>query len=214
MIFMKLSTQLKELADSGAKRHPQEAQAIMGNAITELTNTGILNSAAKKGDAFPNFKLPNAKGEEVALSNVLEKGKAVITFYRGGWCPYCNLELQAFQNALPAFKEKNATLIAITPETPDNTLSTQEKNELQFEVLTSKNNELARELNLVFKLPENLVSLYGNFGIDLEQSQGNQENELPIAATYVVEQDGTIGYHFLAEDYKLRADPEEVLENL
>ncbi len=211
---MGLTSQLKELADNGVKRHPQEAQIIMGNAIKALENTDILNNAAKKGDTFPNFKLPNAKGEEVVLSNILEKGKAVITFYRGGWCPYCNLELKAFQNALPAFNEKNATLIAITPETPDNTLSTQEKNELQFEVLTSKNNELARELNLVFKLPNDLVNLYGNFGIDLEKSQGNKENELPIAATYIIEQDGTIGYHFLSEDYKLRADPEEVLEYL
>lgn len=211
---MKLTAQLKELADNGVKRHPGEAQDIMRNAITELENSNMLQQAAKKGDLFPNFKLPNAKGEEVALSSILEKGKAVITFYRGGWCPYCNLELKAFQNVLPELKEKNTTLIAITPETPDNTLSTQEKNELQFEVLTSKNNELARELNLVFKLPENLVNLYGNFGINLEQSQGNQENELPIAATYVVEQDGTIGYHFLAEDYKLRADPQEILEQL
>jgi len=211
---MNLTTQLKELADSGAKRHPGEAQIIMRNGIEELEKSNILSNAAKKGDVFPDFKLPNAKGEEVALSNILEKGKAVITFYRGGWCPYCNLELKAFQNVLPEIKEKNATLIAITPETPDNTLSTQEKNELEFEVLSSENNGLARDLNLVFKLPDDLANLYNKFGIDLEQSQGNQENELPIAATYIVEQDGTIGYHFLAEDYKLRADPEEVLANL
>lgn len=211
---MNLTTQLKEQAGSSAKRHPGEAQTIMHNGIEELKNANFLQNAAKTGDSFPNFKLPNAKGEEVSLSNVLEKGKAVITFYRGGWCPYCNLELKAFQNLLSAFNEKNATLIAITPETPDNTLSTQEKNELQFEVLTSENNGLARDLNLVFKLPEDLVGLYGKFGINLEESQGNQANELPIAATYVVEQDGTIGYHFLAEDYKLRADPEEILENL
>ncbi|WP_405224510.1 MULTISPECIES: peroxiredoxin-like family protein [unclassified Dokdonia] len=211
---MKLTASLKELADNSIKRHPGAAQDIMRKAIEDLEATDILKHAVKTGDKFPDFTLPNAQGKTITLSEQLQKGKVVITFYRGGWCPYCNLELKAFQEVLPQIKEKGATLIAITPETPDNSLSTKEKNELDFEVLTSENNELARSLNLVFKLPEALAELYGKFGIDLLESQGNDANELPIAATYIIDQNGEVSYHFLSEDYKLRADPEVIIAAL
>ena len=211
---MKLTASLKELADNSVKRHPGAAQEIMKQAIKDLEATDILKNATKTGDTFPDFTLPNAQGETITLSEQLKKGKVVLTFYRGGWCPYCNLELKAFQDALPQIKEKGATLIAITPETPDNSLSTKEKNQLDFEVLTSENNGLARSLNLVFKLPEALAALYGKFGIDLLESQGNDESELPIAATYIIDQNSKVSYHFLSEDYKLRADPEEVIAAL
>lgn len=211
---MKLTASLKELADNSIKRHPGAAQDIMRKAIEDLEATDILKHAVKTGDKFPDFTLPNAQGKTITLSEQLQKGKVVITFYRGGWCPYCNLELKAFQEVLPQIKEKGATLIAITPETPDNSLSTKEKNQLDFEVLTSENNELARSLNLVFKLPEALAELYGNFGIDLLESQGNDANELPIAATYIIDQNGEVSYHFLSEDYKLRADPEDIIAAL
>lgn len=211
---MKLTASLKELADNSIKRHPGPAQDIMRKAIEDLEATVILKHAVKTGDKFPDFTLPNAQGKTITLSEQLQKGKVVITFYRGGWCPYCNLELKAFQEVLPQIKEKGATLIAITPETPDNSLSTKEKNELDFEVLTSENNELARSLNLVFKLPEALAELYGKFGIDLLESQGNDANELPIAATYIIDQNGEVSYDFLSEDYKLRADPEVIVAAL
>jgi peroxiredoxin len=211
---MKLTASLKELADNSIKRHPGAAQDIMRKAIEDLEATDILKHAVKTGDKFPDFTLPNAQGKTITLSEQLQKGKVVITFYRGGWCPYCNLELKAFQEVLPQIKEKGATLIAITPETPDNSLSTKEKNELDFEVLTSENNELARSLNLVFKLPEALAELYGKFGIDLLESQGNDANELPIAATYIIDQNGEVSYHFLSEDYKLRSDPEVIIAAL
>ncbi|WP_299679962.1 peroxiredoxin-like family protein [uncultured Dokdonia sp.] len=211
---MTLTEQLKEFADNSVKRHPGEAQDTMRNAIEALQATDILANATKTGDQFPAITLPNAKGEQVALEALLQEGKVVLTFYRGGWCPYCNIALKALQNALPEIKAKGATLVAITPETPDNTLSTHEKNELDFEVLTSENNELARSLGLVYELPENLVALYKKFGIDLVESQGNEANELPIAATYIIEQNGKISYHYLAEDYKLRADPLEIIAAL
>lgn len=209
-----LTEELKEFATNSAKRHPGVAQDIMKNAISELEATAILENATKTGDLFPNVTLPNAKGENSTLSDLLKKGKVVLTFYRGGWCPYCDIALKALQNSLPQIKEKGASLVAITPETPDHTLSTQDKNNLDFEVLTSKNNELARSLGLVYALPENLVTLYKKFGIDLIESQGNQANELPIAATYIIEQNGKISYHFLAVDYKLRADPIDIISAL
>jgi len=211
---MTLTEQLKEYADNSATRIPDAAQGIMRSAIDELETTDILENATKTGDQFPAFTLPNAEGTPVALEGLLKEGKVVLTFYRGGWCPYCNIALKALQNVLPEIKAKGATLVAITPETPDNTLSTQEKNELDFQVVTSENNELARSLGLVYTLPENLVTLYKKFGIDLVESQGNEANELPIAATYIIEQNGKVSYHYLAEDYKLRADPLDVIAAL
>lgn len=211
---MTLTEQLKEFAENSVKRHPGAAQDIMKGAIEALEATSILGGATKTGDLFPNFTLPNIHGTEVTLEDLLKEGSVVLTFYRGGWCPYCNIALKALQNAIPEMKAKGAQLIAITPETPDNSLTTHEKNELNFQVLTSENNELARSLGLVYQLPEDLVTLYTKFGIDLLQSQGNEANELPIAATYIIGQDGKVSYHFLAEDYKLRADPLDIIAAL
>jgi len=209
---MSLTEQLKTLADNSAKRHPGEAQVLMKNAIDELKTTTIIEQAFKTGNSIPQIELPNATGKLVNVNKILSQGKKVVlAFYRGGWCPYCNLELRALQNYLPQIQEKGAELIAISPETPDNSLSTTEKNELTFEVLSDENNEAAKALNLVYQIPEYLNELYKTFGIDLEASQENTERELPIAATYVINTNGKITYHFLEEDYKLRADPQAIL---
>jgi len=211
---MTLTAQLQELADGSSKRHPGVAQDIMKAAIDELSQTTIIQNALKTGDPIPNVRLSNAKGDFVDVQELLQKQKLVVTFYRGGWCPYCNLELKALQSALPEIEAKGAGLVAISPELPDNSLTTVEKNELSFEVLSDVNNQVADAFNLVFTLPDSLQGLYKKFKIDLDSNQGNENQQLPIAATYVVQQDGTISYHFLQEDYKLRADPSEILEAL
>ena len=208
---MTLTAQLKALADGSVKRHPGAAQDIMKAAIDELSQTTIIENALKTGDPIPRIQLSNAKGELVDVQELLQKQKLVLTFYRGGWCPYCNLELKALENALSEFEAKGAGLIAISPELPDNSLTTVEKNELSFEVLSDVNNQVAEAFNLVFTLPDSLQTLYKKFKIDLDSNQGNTSQQLPIAATYVIDQDGIITYHFLQEDYKLRADPTEIL---
>jgi peroxiredoxin len=211
---MTLSEQLSAYAQQSASRIPAPAQTIMKEAIASLENSKITTKAYKKGQQLPDISLPNAQGNTVNVQEILKDNKVVVAFYRGGWCPYCNLELKALQEKLPEIEAKGAKLIAITPETPDNSLSTKEKNDLSFEILTDANNEIAKALGLVYQLPENLVSLYEQFGIDLKQSQGTASNELPIAATYIVDQDGVISYDFLEEDYKLRAEPSEIIAAL
>ncbi len=211
---MNLTEQLKKLAEGSLQRHPGEAQNIMQAGIDELIQTSILENAYKTGQKIPEIVLPNAVGNTINVKDILKKNKIVLTFYRGGWCPYCNLELRALQQALPEIEAKGAQLIAIAPESPDNSLSTKEKNKLSFEVLSDTNNKVAKALNLSFTLPKALQDLYSKFGIDLKTNQGNTNQELPIAATYIVEQDGTISYHFLQEDYKLRADPLEIVSAL
>jgi len=118
---MRLTEQLKELAEGSAKRHPGQAQEIMATAIKQLEATNILEKAYKTGDFIPNIQLPNANGDIIAINDILENNKIVLSFYRGAWCPYCNLELKALQNILPQIEEKGAKLIAISPQTPDTT---------------------------------------------------------------------------------------------
>lgn len=211
---MTLTEQLSAHARQSAARFPEETLAIMKDAIKQLENSNIGKQALRKGQQLPSISLPNATGNTIDIQEVLKHNKLVLTFYRGGWCPYCNLELKALQEKLPEIEAKGAKLIAITPEAPDQSLTTKEKNELSFDILTDANNEVARELGLVYELPEDLVSLYNGFGINLEQNQGRPSKELPIAATYVINQDSTVGYDFIEEDYKLRAEPSEIVAAL
>ncbi len=208
---MSLTDALKAHADQSAQKIPQSLQTVMKTATKELDESGILELALKTGDQIPEITLPNSMGNQISIQNILKDKNIVLTFYRGGWCPYCNLELKALQDALPQLKSSNATLVAITPETPDNSLSTAEKNALDFEILTDANNTIARAFGLVFKLPENLVSVYKDFNIDLIKSNGDASQELPLAATYIIDTSGKIIYDFVSVDYKLRADPADIL---
>ncbi|WP_430408493.1 peroxiredoxin-like family protein [Kordia sp.] len=211
---MNLTTQLKEFAAASVKRHPGVAQDTMKQAIDSLVASEMIEKAFKTGDQLPDITLGNALGNEVRINEILKEHKVIIAFYRGNWCPYCNIQLRALQQAVPLFEAKGAKLVIIGPETPDNSLTTKQKNELTFEVVSDIDMIVARSMNLVYKLPTALQELYKKFGIDLATNQGNGNQELPIAATYVVEQDGTISYHFLEEDYKLRADPQDILNAL
>jgi len=193
---------------------PAEALAMMQKAVDELSSTPIIDAATKQGDTLPNITLPNINGDHISINEILKNNRVVIAWYRGGWCPYCNLELQAFEEVRSQIEVKGARLIAISPDLPDKAQKTAQEHNLGFEVLVDKNNLVAKELGLVYQLPEELNALYLEFGIDLKDSQGNDARELPIPATYIVEQDGTISYSFLQEDYKLRAEPSEIIAQL
>ncbi|WP_108867213.1 peroxiredoxin-like family protein [Aquimarina aquimarini] len=211
---MSLTNDLKSLAQNSAKKHPENVQQIMKNGIQVLKDADIVSQALKTGNAIPEITLPNAANKNISIQELLLDKKVILSFYRGGWCPYCNLELKALQQALPDFEENGATLVAISPETPDNSLTTSEKNNLSFEVLSDVNNKIAEKFNLTFTLPQDLVEIYKGFNIDLEKSNGNTEQQLPISATYIINQDGTILYDHIKEDYKQRADPEELINIL
>jgi peroxiredoxin len=193
---------------------PAEALALMKKAVDDLSLTPILETAAKTDTILPEIILPNIKGEQVSVQDILSNNRVLLVFYRGGWCPYCNLELQALQDLLPKFEEKGIKIIAISPEKPENGVATAESHNLGFEVLTDTDNTIAKQLGLVYKLPNELNELYLELGINVSENQGNNNLELPIAATYLIEQDSKISYHFLEEDYTKRAEPSEILEKL
>jgi len=188
--------------------------AIMDRATVDLQASGIADGVVGEGQTAPDFELPDAKGGTVRLSEKLQGGPVVVSFYRGQWCPYCNLELRALQNALPEFQKRGAQLIAISPQTPDSSLSTAEKNELTFEVLSDVGNAIAREYGLVFTLSEELRPVYTKFGIDVPAHNGDRTFELPIPATYVVGRDGVIALAFANADYIARLDPSAIIDAL
>ena len=211
---MNLTQELNSYKAKFQANQPEEIKAIMAKATKDLIKTQLAKNSLGKGNKFPNFSLPNAVGEEVTLESLLNKGTLVISFYRGGWCPYCNMELRALQQTLPKIEAKGATLVAISPETPDNSLSTQEKNDLSFAVLSDVGNVLAKQLGLVFTLPESLRPIYRSFGIDIPAHNGDTTFELPLPATYVVAADGRIIYSFASGDYTERLDPTEIIQAL
>ena len=208
---MSLTQDLADLAAQNAQKIPAEAQAVMARAGDDLAKLGLEDNSLKTGDRLPEFTLKNAVGKSVKSIDLLAKGPVVLAFYRGGWCPYCNLELRALQAALPDIQAAGAQLVAIAPETPDNSLTTQEKNDLSFEVLSDIGNQVARELGLVFTVPEYLRPIYEKFSIDIVAHNGDENFELPVPATYIVTPQGEIVHHFVNIDYRQREDPERIL---
>ncbi len=211
---MSLTEQLAELKKQSLLKTPENIQAIMQDATKRLSESELEGKAPKTGEKLRNFTLSNQLGKERKLDKMREKGPVVVTFYRGGWCPYCNLELRAYQAVLQDIKAAGATLVAITPELPDASLSTSEKNELEFEVLSDSNSDYARELGLIFTLPEELRSIYASFGIDVEKHNGKGQFDLPLAATFIVGVDGIITSAFVNADYTLRKEPAEIVKEL
>lgn len=211
---MSLIKQLKAKKEAAAQNIPKEKWDIMINSTQHLLKRKLSSQALQEGDQMVDFELLDAIGNTVSLSELLEKGKVVISFYRGGWCPYCNMELRALQEILSEIKDTKASLVAISPETPDNSLTTSEKNELKFTVLSDIDNHVARKIGLIFQMPEDLREVYHSFNLDVPKHNGNFDYELPMPATYVVDKDRTIIYAFVSEDYTERANPSEILKIL
>jgi len=190
-----------------AEKVPADKLAIMNQATVDLIATEIDKQTLKTGDKVPEFSLPNQNNDEMSLPESL----VVLNFYRGGWCPYCNFELGALQKLVPEFEAAGAKLIAITPETPDHSMGTKEKNELSFDILSDAGNQVAKQFGLVFTLPTEIQSIYDAFGIDVNKHNGDDTFELPIPATYVINSAGEIVYHFVDSDYTNRSEPTDVL---
>ena len=208
-----LQSELNAKKKAFEEKATDEKKKMYAEGQASIEKSGIIESAKNKGDKAPDFVLTNAAGEKVSLSSYLKKGPVILTWYRGGWCPYCNITLNRLQKELPNFNAAGANLIALTPELPDSTLSSKEKNDLQFEVLSDPGNKIAKEYGIVFKLYEPVAESYQK-GFDLHGYNGDESDELPLAATYVINPDGTIIYAFLDADYRNRAEPSEILEAL
>ena len=209
-----LARTLKEQNETGRARIPADTLAIMDAATAALDASGIAERSLAVGAFAPQFQLPDANGNQVALPTLLEDGPVVLAFYRGGWCPYCSTELRALQARLDEFHAAGATLVAVSPQTPDNSLSTAEKLALSFPVLSDIANTVARSYGLVFSLPEDLREVYNGFGLDLPAANGDSTFELPLPATFVIDTHGIVRWRFVDADYTKRAEPDDVFTAL
>jgi len=209
----------RELDDARARYRdeiiPKPAIRIMDGETARLAASNLASRALKVGDSAPDFKLPDVHGELVQLHSLLRGGPVVVVFYRGGWCPYCNLHLRGFQRRLTEIRELGAQVVAISPQLPDNSLSTQEKNQLAFAVLSDVGNNVAREFGIVFELSNDLLALYREFGHALEEANGESGNkELPLPATFLIDRNGIVRLAHVDVDYTRRLDPDDVIGSL
>lgn len=187
---------------------PQNAQMMADDIASQGS---MLASAAKAGDTFPAVSLGDQRGQAFDFGAAYGSGPLVVTFYRGGWCPYCNLELRAYQNILHEIEDLGARFIAVSPEEPDNSLSTSEKNDLTFKVLSDPNGALSGPLGIRYAISEPVKAYFQERGIDIPDHNGTGGWSLVIPATYVVARGGRIALAHVDPDYRKRLDPRAVL---
>ncbi len=189
----------------------KEVLDTMSRATAELIATGQAQRAKRAGDVAPEFTLNDPDGKPVSSRELLARGPLVISFYRGVWCPYCNLELQALQTALPDIAGRGASLVAISPQTAPNSRKSQRENKLDFPILSDVRSEVADAFGIRFALPDYLVALYKGFKNDLPVFNDDPSWVLPMPARYVIGADGIIAYAEVNPDYTQRPDPSELL---
>jgi peroxiredoxin len=168
----------------------------------------FLNSKA------PDFRAKDQNGNDVRLRDIYKKGKVVLVFYRGEWCPYCNRNLQQLQDSLQLIKDKGATVIAVTPETPESIAKTIEKTKADFAIIHDVDLKIMKAYDVEFEVPENTLKRYRNGGIKLDEVNGKNGNFLPVPATYIIDKEGNITYRFFNPDYKKRPSVKEIVDNL
>ena len=208
---MSLQEKLDAFGDAFRKRQPPEVVETMRRATADLVASGQAGRALKAGDPAPAFTLPDEEGRPVGLRELLAKGTLVLTFYRGTWCPYCNTDLQALQAELPAIKAVGGTMAAISPQTVANSRKARRDSHLAFPILTDKGNEVAAAFGLRFRLPDDLIAVYKQFGNDLAVVNGEPSWTLPMPARYVIGTDGRILHAEVNPDYTQRPEPSTLL---
>jgi len=209
-----LRARLEEIQANTKKYVPAEKLAITERAIEELRQSGIAERVLPVGAQAPEFELADGDGKTFRSADALARGRLVVSFYRGRWCPYCVAELESLQAVLPQIQAAGASLIAISPQTVKHTSFTADQHELRFPVLSDPGNRVARQFGLVYRLPQELEQLYRSIFINLPNSNGDSSWELPLPATYILERDGTVLYAFADADHMLRAEPAELLQRL
>lgn len=211
---MSLAQNIQAFQDELIPTIPTDTLKTLMAELQVLIDAGIAEKAIQEGHSFPAFELSNANDETRSLNNFLSQGPLVISFYRGAWCPYCNLEINALQQRLPEITAAGAQLIAISPQRPDKSADQVASSQLTFEVLSDLENKLAKKCGLVFTLPESLRPIYEAWQIDIPEHNGDDSFELPIPATYVIDADGNVRYAHVNMDYTQRLEPYIIIEQL
>jgi peroxiredoxin len=197
------------------ERIPQDALGIMEADTKRLEAAKLVKRALPQGAVAPDFILPDAQGKLVRLQSLLRDGPVVIVFYRGGWCPFCKLYLRGFQRRRRELKALGAQIVAISPELPDNSLSTREEGKLKYTVLSDVGNKIAHKFGLVFRLSDPLLKVYESFGVSLQEANGKDGSaDLPVPATFIIDTNGVVRHSHVDVDYMRRLDPDDVVKRI
>jgi len=193
---------------------PAEIGGRINTGVEEVTTSGVAPGLAV-GDAAPGFTLSDAVGDQVVLADLLAKGPVVVTFYRGEWCPYCNLQLAALQQVLPEIVSAGATLVAISPQAPDHGLTMSEKHQLAFPVLSDLDQSVSEAYRVRFDVTGELEDLQVNvFQNDPALHNADGRRSLPVPSTFVIDRDGTVRFASVDADWRVRVDPSDVVAAL
>ncbi|GAB2176035.1 peroxiredoxin-like family protein [Dongia sp. agr-C8] len=189
---------------------PAAAHEVMQRALDELRASGIAERAVRSGPA-PVFALEDANGMRVSIGDLLMKGAVVLSFYRGAWCPYCNIELQELELHAARIRSAGATLVTVTPQSAANSRKVIEQHKLSYLMLSDPGNAVAEQYGLRYRMPDYLVALYRQLGVDLPAFNGDPSWTLPMPARYVIDRQGEIRYAKADPDYTRRPEPLEVI---
>lgn len=195
---------------SGFSQHEMD---VMARAAKDLSK-GLPDPGIKVGESAPDFTLADAHGESIHLSNELKKGPVVLVFYRGAWCPFCNMHLRALQKALPEFKKYNAQLILVTPQQPDKSLDQFKKEKVEFKVLSDLNSNVMKAYKLYYKLDKELNEVYKKHGLNVEAFNGKGRSELPVPGSFVIDKNAKIIAMHADTDYMQRMEPADIIKAL
>ena len=187
--------------------------AVMEKAGKDLASS-MPAPGINVGEKAPDFVLNNALGKPVSLKEELKKGPVVLVFYRGAWCPFCNMHLHVLQQSLPEFKEYGAQLITITPQTPDKSVEQFKQKGYPFEVLSDLDSQVMKDYQLYFELPAELVDVYKKHGLDIEAFNGKDRNVLPVPGSFVIDTNGVVRAMHADTDYKKRMEPTAIIDAL
>jgi peroxiredoxin len=193
---------------------PRSVVDTMHRATAELRASGQHERTLKAGDKAPVFQLKDAEGNLVSSEELLKQGPLVVSFYRGVWCPYCNMDLQELQAILPQIKELGANVVAISPQVASNSRKSMRDNKLGFPVLSDTHNDVAAAFGVRFALPDFLVDLYKMLKNDLVSFNGDDSWTLPMPGRFIIGQDGVIAYAEVDPDYTVRPEPDLLLAPL
>jgi peroxiredoxin len=208
---MDLQKELDAVAQMVREKTPPHVMPTIEATRRRLKESGLKDRALQPGETMSDFELPDATGEIVRSVESRSQGPLLITFYRGSWCPFCNLALRAFQERNAEIKTRGVTLLAISPQNPDHSLTLQEKHSLQFSVLSDAGNKVARQFGIVFALDPDLKTVQEQFGVDIPAYNGDRTFELPVPASFLVSTDGKVLKSYVEADYMQRLDPETAL---
>lgn len=208
---------LPKLADKIAAQRAtmsDELRLAYEQSVAEMLAIGAGTTALAVGDRFPDIMLPNAEGDLIAIADLLALGPVVVTFFRGIWCPYCRLMLDALVAALPELEAAGASLVGITPETGGLALRTKQNHGASFEVLSDVDCGLGLGCGVVFRTPDIYRRLLLKYGNDLAERHGNQAWFLPLPAVFVLDRAGFVRWRFLSVDFTEQAEPADILAAL